>query len=94
MVISFQYYFGRSVASMPTGIVKPIDPEGRIAIPKALRKLTGIENEDRVDIRLEEKQINIKKHECACVFCGKSARLKEFRQKCVCSECLKNIPEI
>lgn len=80
--------------SMPTGIVKVIDPAGRIAIPKTLRKIINVDNEDQVEICLEEDQIYIKKHECACVFCGKAGGLKTFRQKCICRECLKNIPVI
>lgn len=77
-----------------TGIIKRVDSIGRIAIPKTLRKLLDIDNEYKVAICLEKNVIRIKRYEGSCVFCGKTGKMKMFRQKYVCSECLNNIPII
>lgn len=75
----------------PTGIVRKVDPIGRIAIPKTLRKIINIDNEDQVEIYLEANLIHIKRYEKSCIFCGRSGKTTKFMQKCVCPECKKNI---
>ena len=44
-----------------TGIVRQLDKLGRIVLPKELRKVFNIENEDYLEIYVENDKIVLKK---------------------------------
>ncbi len=76
-----------------TGIVRNIDELGRVVVPKELRKKLGIANTDPVEIYVEEDKIILKKYIPVCHFCGSTEALTEYREKNICSSCIKELSE-
>lgn len=74
-----------------TGIVRKLDPLGRIVLPKELRKTLKLEEKDPIEIFVEGDLIILKKYEPACVFCGEAANVEKFRGKNVCKSCAKEL---
>ncbi len=74
-----------------TGIVRHIDELGRMVVPKELRKMLGISNTDPVEIYVEEDKIILKKYHPVCHFCGSSEGIFEFKEKNICSACVKEL---
>ena len=77
-----------------TGIIRNIDELGRIVVPKEIRKKLGIENTDPVEIYVEDEKIILKKYQPACHFCGSVDNITEFKDKKICSTCIKALREI
>ena len=76
-----------------TGIVRNIDELGRVVVPKELRKKLGIANTDPVEIYVEEDKIILKKYIPVCHFCGSTEGLQDFKEKKICSSCIKELSE-
>ena len=74
-----------------TGIVRKLDPLGRIVLPKELRKTLKLEEKDPIEIFVEGDLIILKKYEPACVFCGEAANVENFRGKNVCKSCAEEL---
>ena len=74
-----------------TGIVRKVDELGRIVLPIELRRNLDIEVRDPVEIFLEGDRIILHKYEPACLFCGSSNGLVQYRGKNVCAQCAKDI---
>ena len=74
-----------------TGIVRQVDGLGRVVLPIELRRSLDIQERDEVEIFLEGDRVILKKHETACVFCGGSRGISEYKGKIVCRECVKNL---
>lgn len=74
-----------------TGIVRKVDELGRIVLPIELRRNLDIEVRDPVEIFLEGDRIILHKYEPACLFCGSSNGLVQYRGKNICAQCVKNI---
>jgi len=74
-----------------TGIVRKVDELGRIVIPIELRRTLDINIKDSLEIFVEENTIILKKYEPACIFCGESRNVIEYKSKKVCPSCLKEI---
>lgn len=74
-----------------TGIVRPVDGLGRIVLPIEIRRNLDIEERDQLEIYLEGDRIILQKYEPACVFCGNSTGLSEYRGKNVCRECIHRL---
>lgn len=74
-----------------TGIVRPVDGLGRIVLPIEIRRNLDIQERDLVEIYLEGERIILRKHGSACVFCGSTRGLSEYKGKNVCRECVKNL---
>jgi len=68
---------------------KPIDPVGRIVIPKDFREAVGFKEGDDLLIEVEDSRIVLSKAEQSCVFCEKTSDLKSYMGKTVCSSCIK-----
>lgn len=71
-----------------TGIVRPIDDLGRIVIPIELRRTLDLKEKDGLEIYVHNSNIILRKHQAACIFCGKEERLTLYRGKLVCEECM------
>ncbi|MFP3844926.1 AbrB/MazE/SpoVT family DNA-binding domain-containing protein [Priestia filamentosa] len=56
-----------------TGIVRKIDPLGRVVLPKELRKSLSIESQDPLEIFVDKDQIILRKYQAqkACLITGK-----------------------
>ena len=74
-----------------TGIVRQIDELGRIVVPKEIRKKMYIESGDPLEIFVEGDRIILKKHDPACLFCGKAEDVLFFRGKLCCRDCLEEL---
>ena len=74
-----------------TGIVRKVDELGRIVLPIELRRTLDIEERDSLEIYLDGEKIVLQKYEHACLFCGSSNGLVQYRGKNVCAQCAKDI---
>jgi len=74
-----------------TGIVRKIDELGRIVIPKEMRNVLEIKDNDPVEISLEGSKITLSKLQSCCTFCAATERLTEFRGKKLCLDCLSEL---
>ncbi len=75
-----------------TGIVRHIDPLGRIVIPKELRTTFDLKVEDAVEIFVsDDGQIILKKYEPSCIFCNSMDDIISYGGKSICKECLEKI---
>ena len=74
-----------------TGIVRKVDELGRIVLPIELRRTLGIDQKDALEIYVDETTIMLKKYEPACIFCGSADGVEEFKGKCICEHCRKEL---
>ena len=73
------------------GIVRNVDPLGRVVLPKELRELLFIKIKAPLEIYYEDDRIILKPYLPLCVFCGGSEDLKVLNNKKICSDCRTNI---
>lgn len=76
-----------------TGIVRKIDELGRIVLPMELRRTLEISRSDPIEIYTKDDMIILKKFQKSCVFCGNSENVTDFKDKAVCTACLKQLME-
>ena len=69
------------------GVVRRVDELGRIVIPVEIRKRFGISVRDPLEIGVRGESIVLSKLQDACVFCGKTEQMVEFKGRLVCIEC-------
>ncbi|MDD6062363.1 MAG: AbrB/MazE/SpoVT family DNA-binding domain-containing protein [Acutalibacteraceae bacterium] len=74
------------------GIVRRIDHVGRIVLPKELRRLFDlVDNEDSLEIFVEDDKIILKKYEPACIFCNSADDVIDHMGKKVCKKCIESM---
>ncbi len=79
--------FDPTNAQSGVGIPRTIDRQGRVVIPKGIRRTFNIiDDVDALDIYMENERIILKKHLPSCVFCGKSCD-SQFKKQYVCDAC-------
>lgn len=71
-----------------TGVRKTIDDLGRIVIPKEIRKSLGFEIRSSVELYVDGENLVISKSNNNCIFCGSDQDLEEYKDKCVCRNCI------
>ena len=76
-----------------TGLVRKVDPLGRIVIPMELRKILGIKESNPMEIYTEGDQIILKKYEPSCIFCGEGKDVINYKGKNICKHCLDEIKQ-
>lgn len=69
------------------GVVRKLDPVGRIVIPREYRRVLGLKYGDPIEIILKGKDIILKTYADSCIFCGSSRNVSEFKGKFVCEKC-------
>lgn len=74
-----------------TGIVRKVDELGRVVLPIELRRTLDIEIKDSLEIYVENDGIVLRKYQPACVFCGSSTDIQDFKGKNICKECIKEL---
>ena len=74
-----------------TGIVRKVDELGRIVLPIELRRTLGIEIRDPLEIYVDDESIMLKKYTPACILCGESGDLVEYKGKKICRKCLEEL---
>ena len=73
------------------GIVRKVDELGRIVLPMELRRTLDIDAKDVLEIYVEGTSIVLKKYEPSCVFCGSDKNIVGFKDKMVCSSCVRSL---
>jgi AbrB family transcriptional regulator, transcriptional pleiotropic regulator of transition state genes len=71
------------------GTLRKLDQLGRIVIPKELCKTLSIEPKDSIEFFTNGDTIVLKKYVPGCLFCGSMKDITKFKEKNLCSECLK-----
>lgn len=74
-----------------TGIVRRIDPLGRIVIPIELRNSLNIDSNSELEIFVEKDKIVLSKYKEKCFFCGGEVDLVIFKNKNICRNCIKKL---
>ena len=77
-----------------TGIVRPVDPLGRVVIPVELRRNLNIKTDDSLEVFVDGEYIMLKKYEPACIFCGNAKDVENIRGKNVCKDCLEEMKKL
>lgn len=73
------------------GVVRKIDPLGRLVIPKEIRDRIGFSTGDPVQISVKDKKVIIEKYSEACIICGKEKDLFKINGKNICLSCAEKI---
>ena len=76
-----------------SGIVRNVDPLGRVVIPKEIRKVMCINEGDPLEIVKDNNEIVLRKYNKGCIFCGSDKSIVEFKGMLVCKECKKALIE-
>ena len=74
-----------------TGIVRKVDELGRIVLPIELRRTLGIDIRDPLEIFVDGDNIMLRKYHPACILCGESDELVEYKGKKICRSCIKKL---
>ncbi len=74
-----------------TGMVRPIDKQGRLVIPAELRKVLNIDVHDAVEMYSTDDGLVVKKYEPACIFCDSAEDTILYNEKYICRKCLAKI---
>ena len=77
-----------------TGIVRPVDPLGRVVIPVELRRNLGIKTDDSLEVFVDGGFIMLKKYEPACIFCGNAKDVQNIHGKNLCRTCLDELKSL
>ena len=77
-----------------TGIVRPVDPLGRVVIPVELRRTLNIKTDDSLEVFVDGDYIMLKKYEPACIFCGNAKDVENIHGKDVCRNCLEELKKL
>ncbi len=77
-----------------TGIVRRMDELGRVVIPIELRNQFQIAEKDPIEIFVDGSSIVLKKYEKSCLFCGNTKKLTTYKDKLICSKCIKQIKTV
>ena len=64
---------------------------GRITIPTSIRENFKIKHNDSIEIYTEGEQIILKKYEPTCVFCATNWQMVNFKGRCICKNCLRDL---
>ncbi len=73
------------------GIIRRVDPVGRVVIPMEIRRTLNIRQGDNIEILVQNDEILLRKPAQNCAFCGSEKKLVTFKSHKVCRNCLKKI---
>ena len=76
-----------------SGIVRKVDPLGRIVLPKEIRRVMSINEGDSIEIVKDNDVIILRKYQKGCIFCGCDKDVIEFKGMLVCEECKNSLIE-
>lgn len=76
------------------GIVRQLDPLGRVVLPIELRRTFDINVKDPLEIFVNGENIILHKYEPSCTFCGEANNTIKFKGKLVCESCLHEMTSI
>lgn len=70
---------------------KKINKAGGLTIPADLRRDLGFDSGDAVDLVIEGGNIVVKPHVQKCLFCESDKKVVVYKNKRVCSSCIKEL---
>ena len=73
------------------GIVRKIDPVGRIVLPIELRKTLGIDDDTALEIFVDGEKIILKKYAPSCIFCDSDDGVISYKGRNVCKHCIEEL---
>lgn len=76
------------------GIIRRLDPLGRIVLPKAFRDVLNIQIKDEIEISVDGTSIIVSKHEARCLFCGENENIVNYKKRTLCNFCFEDILEL
>ena len=76
-----------------TGIVRRVDELGRVVLPVELRRTLDIALKDALEIYVEGNSVILKKYEPACIFCSSARNVVNYKEKNICTSCLREVAE-
>ncbi|AWK52529.1 AbrB family transcriptional regulator [Clostridium beijerinckii] len=74
-----------------SGIIRNVDPLGRVVIPKEMRKVLNINEGDPIEIVKVNNDVVLRKYSKGCIFCGSDKDISDFNNVPVCSGCRKTL---
>ncbi len=77
-----------------TGIVRNLDPLGRIVIPKEMRRILGIAERDPLEILIEDDNIILRKYAPCDIFTGDTEELIDYHGKLVSKKSIEEMASL
>ena len=77
-----------------TGVIRQLDSLGRIVLPIELRRTLDFGPKDMLEIFVEGNSVILRKYEPDCLFCGSSRDLTAYKEKMICTRCLKELKQL
>ncbi|URZ06433.1 AbrB/MazE/SpoVT family DNA-binding domain-containing protein [Clostridium felsineum] len=74
-----------------TGVVRQLDPLGRIVLPIEIRRTFDLKEKDALEIYVDGENIVLKKYNPACIFCGEASEVVNYKGKKICKKCLEEL---
>lgn len=75
-----------------TGLIRNLDPLGRLVVPANLRQTLGIDPGDPIEIYMSGNTIVLRKYQVGCNICGSDeGKMTFFYGKTICSKCVSEI---
>jgi len=76
-----------------TGIVRQVDPLGRVVLPIELRRSMNVEPGTSLEIFTDGSEIVLKVYQPSCVFCGEARNVIDHKGKKICPSCIGEFRE-
>ena len=77
-----------------TGVVRKIDPLGRLVIPIEVRRMLGLRENEPVEMFIDGTKVVIQKYVPACIICGSLADVHTIDDKNICDICVEKIKKM
>lgn len=71
------------------GVVRKLDPLGRIVVPSNIRKELNWQPDDGIEMFANGRQVILRKYEPFCTMCGNSESLVEHEGIRICKKCVQ-----
>jgi len=68
-------------------VIKAVDGQGRITLPKALREYLGIFENDKFEFIIEGGRIILARHTPTCLACDDDTDVQRLNKTFLCGEC-------
>lgn len=77
-----------------TGLVRRLDPVGRLVLPSELREQLEIVEGTPLEVFVDGSCVLLKLYQPNCIFCNETSNVTMYKGKRVCPDCLDNIKHI
>lgn len=75
-------------------VIRKLDKLGRFTIPIVARNEQEIIEGTLMEVFIDGNKMVYKKHKKSCSFCSNTDNLMNFKEKPICSNCIKNLKKI